>query len=251
MSDNELLFVSVFNYGVIDLALNHLESLRKQNIKNYMAFVTDLESVYVLKIKGHPVSFIEDESVNKEANSFDSPKFNSISFLRYKVIKQLIQNGMNVWYMDVDTVVLKDLRNIYNQVKNKNIDAFFQNDINMPCSGCVLYFANPKTYAFVNSVEHNKTEKYGDQIIVREFIKSHSSKPEFIKFATLNESMFPNGLLYFGDNEFGVQTPEMFKAIKSEYENMQNKDIYFVHANWMVGKDTKQNALKKYGLWFI
>jgi DNA-directed RNA polymerase subunit L len=44
----ELLFISVFNLGGIPLALNHLESLRKQNIKNYRAYVTDKESYDIL-----------------------------------------------------------------------------------------------------------------------------------------------------------------------------------------------------------
>lgn len=35
-----LLIISVFNDGVYDLALNHLTSLKKQNITNYLAFTT-------------------------------------------------------------------------------------------------------------------------------------------------------------------------------------------------------------------
>jgi hypothetical protein len=151
--------------------------------------------------------------------------------------------------MDVDTVVLNDLRKIYGQLKNRGVDVFFQNDINMPCSGCALYFANPKTFAFVSTVEDNQTDKFGDQIIVREIISQLRFDPNFVKYATLNEATFPNGLLYF--KEDFVNVPEMFKGIKTEFQEMEKKDVYFVHANWMIGNDTKTNALKKYGLWFL
>ncbi len=41
---SELLFISVFNYGGIEMAKNHLESLKRNNISNYVAYVTDDES---------------------------------------------------------------------------------------------------------------------------------------------------------------------------------------------------------------
>jgi hypothetical protein len=61
--------------------------------------------------------------------------------------------------------------------------------------------------------------------------------------------MFPNGLLYFGDDF--VKCPEHYVDIKNTYEMNADKVVHFVHANWMVGDAMKTNALKKYGLWFL
>ena len=38
MSENKMIFVSVFNDGVLELAENHLISLKKSNITNYINF---------------------------------------------------------------------------------------------------------------------------------------------------------------------------------------------------------------------
>ena len=46
---SELLFISVFNFGVIEMAKNHLKSLRNQGITNHRSYVTDIESFTVLK----------------------------------------------------------------------------------------------------------------------------------------------------------------------------------------------------------
>ena len=48
MCDN-LIFISVFNYGAIEMAKNHLKSLRNQGITNHRSYVTDQESYDELK----------------------------------------------------------------------------------------------------------------------------------------------------------------------------------------------------------
>ena len=48
MSTAEVLFISVFNMGCIEIAENHLQSLLKNGISNYMAYVTDKESLAFL-----------------------------------------------------------------------------------------------------------------------------------------------------------------------------------------------------------
>ena len=41
---SEITFISVFNEACLELAMNHLESLKKNGIENYIAYVTDKES---------------------------------------------------------------------------------------------------------------------------------------------------------------------------------------------------------------
>ena len=51
--ENNILFISVFNLGCIEIAENHILSLIKSGIKNYRAYVCDKESFDILTLKGY------------------------------------------------------------------------------------------------------------------------------------------------------------------------------------------------------
>jgi hypothetical protein len=51
----DLLFISVFDYGSRELGLNHLESLKKCGMSNYLAYVADKKTYDYIKKAGHPV----------------------------------------------------------------------------------------------------------------------------------------------------------------------------------------------------
>ena len=90
MLTDSILFVSVFNLGCIEIAENHLISLKKVGIENYMAYVTDLESLHILTEKGYNVTYLDSEvKVMKEKQDFGTEKFNDISYLRYSIINKL------------------------------------------------------------------------------------------------------------------------------------------------------------------
>ena len=246
------LFICIFNYGAIHLGLNHLKSLRLAGIKNYKAFVTDLPSMDAVKERDHPVEYVSPKDRHGEYGidnlDFNTPNFNIMSYLRYKIINRLLSNGVTVWYMDIDTVVLQDLMPIYAQVSGKGADIFFQNDVNMPCTGCMLCFPNQTTIKFLHFIEQNIRNDVGDQIVVMNALKQ---KPDSINLGLFSTTEFPNGLLYFCDDLEDQQMVSRYNAAVIPYKNTPNKNTYFVHANWMIGNDTKIAALKKRGLWFL
>jgi hypothetical protein len=45
----DILFISVFNLGCIDIAENHIISLLRSGITNYRAYVTDTEGFDILR----------------------------------------------------------------------------------------------------------------------------------------------------------------------------------------------------------
>jgi hypothetical protein len=237
-------FISVFNYGVIEMAKNHIKSLRECGINNYCSYVTDEESLIELTALGYPVVYVKNTQTNKDNFNFGTMDFNNMSFLRYFIINKLLEDKIDVWYLDVDTVVLKNLIPIYLDLKEKNnYDTCFQTDLNMPCTGCMLLFATEKTQNFVKTVIQNKTNQTNDQILVNAILKEVPDLIRYIQFSYFN---FPNGVMFFG-NDF-VNVPEYLVKLKNEYINT-HKETYLVHANWMVGDETKKNAFKKYGLW--
>ena len=95
----------------------------------------------------------------------------------------------------------------------------------------------------MKSIYENRTAKDNDQII---FMKILMQNHNVINIMTLNRMQFPNGLLYF--NELHEDT--FYRNIQEQF-NMSTHPVYFVHANWMVGMDTKIAAFKRKGLWYV
>jgi len=236
----DILFISVFNLGCIEIAENHIVSLVKNNITNYRAYVTDEESFNILNKKGYNVQYYSSQHSNEKMD-FGTEGFNNLSFIRYKIINELLNEGKIVWYLDTDTVVLYDLNRLVQEFANKHI--VMQNDINMPCSGCMLLFPNNNTKQITDIVYNLRTSSQNDQIILAQLLIQNQT---YIKMHLLDHEMFANGLLYF--NELS-NNPD-FRNLQLAFKKTE-KPLYFVHANWMVGIDTKINALKNKGLWYL
>ena len=52
-----ILFISVFNLGCLEIAENHIVSLIRNGVSNYRAYVTDTESFDILIKKGYNVIY--------------------------------------------------------------------------------------------------------------------------------------------------------------------------------------------------
>ncbi len=239
---SELLFISVFNYGCIEIAHNHLASLKQNNINNYMAYVTDIESRDYLSSLNYNVELVDDNIFVKEKCDFATKSFNNLSYLRYKIIAKLLQENKTIWYLDVDTVVLYDLNKYFNNEIDKNFDILFQDDINMYCTGCMLLQPKQNNIQLCQVMYQNMNMDNNDQIVLRNILRSN---PNFCNTKTLDILKFPNGLLYFRE----LQQIPNWRKLQEDFRN--NPNALFVHANWMVGVDTKINALKSKQLWFI
>lgn len=249
---NSVLFISVFDYGSLELGLNHLFSLKKANIYNYMAFVTDEKSYEVVSAYGFNVTKIEKPGAkNIGEKNFGEKDFIEFSFLRYKIINEELKKYEAVWYMDVDTVVLQDLNKHYEKYKNGKIkyDIIYQNDIHelKHCGGCVLFFSNSYTLRTSEILYNGINNDIPDQQYANNFLEKYGDPLTIGLFETHE---FPNGLLYF-DNEDLIELCKNYTKEKERYKNKIDKQVAFVHANWMIGNDNKIKALKKKNLWFM
>ena len=240
---SELVFISFFNYGGIELAKNHIESLKRNGINNYIAFVTDQESYNHLLNFGYKVSLYNesDNNISSEKLNFCSDQFNKMCYIRYFVINQLLKQGKIVWLLDIDTVVLGDLNQYYNNVQSNQYDICFQDDVNMLCCGCMLFHPNPNTIQLTEFMFQQQNERDNDQIIMNRILGNGQ-----FKVGVFAQRQFPNGLLFFNE----LSENPMYREKQLEFRN-SNEPILFVHANWMVGIDTKIKALKDNNLWFI
>jgi hypothetical protein len=238
---DNIIFITVFNLGCIEIAENHILSLIKNNINNYLAYVTDEESFTILNQKGYNVKYYSNQQQSTDKMNFGTEGFNNLSYTRYKIINELLNEGKIVWYLDTDTVVLYDLNKLVPNFRDKDI--VIQNDINMPCSGCMLLYPTNITKQITDIVYNLRTSTENDQIILTQLLMKNQN---FVKIHLLDHEQFANGLIFFNE----LSDNSRYQALQLAFKKTE-KPLYFVHANWMVGIDTKINALKNKGLWYL
>jgi hypothetical protein len=190
----EILFLSCFDSGSRELGINHLKSLEKSGIKNYMAFIADKSTYNSVKNLGYNCTFIDDANFSTTQKTFGQPDFVEFSFLRYKFIHESLKTYKYVWYLDVDTVVLDNLNNIYGEYLGKGYDIVFQNDVHQiqNCTGCMLYFSNQKTLDMTAFVYKGMNREIPDQHFVNFFL---AQNPGVFKTTMFDLERFPNGLI--------------------------------------------------------
>jgi len=203
---------------------------------NYIAYAIDTECYDTLRSKGYNTHLLGRNDMN-QYHDFNTPGFDHISFMRYHVIDKLLREGKTVWYLDVDSVVMKDL-NSYVDVVKDNFDVALQDDCYMPCTGCMLFF--PSALELVKPMIETRDFSKNDQIYFLKFLNRTK-----LRVGLLNRNIFPNGLLYFNDDN----PKHIDKQI--EFRNSDLSKVMFIHANWMIGVQAKIAALKSKGLWFV
>jgi lipopolysaccharide biosynthesis glycosyltransferase len=257
MNNNKLIFVSLFNYGGIELAKNHLSSLILHGITNYCGFCTDRESEAELKALNYNVEYVNFDRIHSGKLNFDTPEFNKLSYFRYVIILDLLKQGYDVWYLDIDTVVLDNLNKKYDYCRKMNeSNIWFQDDMYMLCTGCILLLHSKETIDIITKQidtindGHIDKLKNNDQTIMDYILKTYYSN-YMIGIFSIYE--FPNGFLFFKDEAVISSNPEYLKQRKYFQENysIHPEQTLFIHANWIVGIDQKIDALKSHGLWYV
>jgi lipopolysaccharide biosynthesis glycosyltransferase len=206
---------------------------------NYRAYVTDTDSFDILKKKGYNVVYYPVQQ-STEKMDFGTSGFNELSYIRYKIINELLNEDNIIWYLDVDTVVLHDLNPLVSEFIGKDI--VMQNDINMPCSGCMLCYPTEICKIVVNTIYNSRTSSENDQILLAKLLYGNKQ----IQLALLDHEMFANGLLYFNE----LSNHEMYRREQIAFKQSQ-KPLYLVHANWIVGVETKIKEIKNKNLWYL
>ena len=231
-------FISVSNMGCIDLTMNHLESLKRVGMTNYMAYAIDSECYETLRSKGYNTFLLGRDDL-KDFHGWQTKTFDYMSFMRYHVIDNLLRQGKTVWYLDVDSVVLQNL-NPYVEFMRGKFDAALQDDCYMLCTGCMLFF--PTALSLMKPMVDMKRFDINDQAYFEQFL--NKSK---LRIGALSRHQFPNGLLYFNEDN---ENPK-YLAMQREFRRLDRSQVMFVHANWMIGLQTKIDALKSKELWFL
>jgi hypothetical protein len=150
----------------------------------------------------------------------------------------LLKQGKAVWYLDIDIVVLTNLNDYYNSLP-KEFDIFFQNEINMLSTGCMLIIPNMRTIDLTEFMYSNKNNTYNDQVVLNQILRFNSP----VNFCALNYNRFPNGLLYFNE----LKEEPYFREAQENF-NKSTEPVYLVHANFMVGIQSKIDAFTPFNI---
>lgn len=247
-----VLYLSVFTEGIKDLALNHLTSLKKVGITNTLSLCPTQSVVDELNALGFRSERLKIQDEVAKEFSFADGDFNTFSYVRYEVASRLLQDYDCVWYMDVDTVVLSNPFSGYIQSKLDGADIFFQDDIAMPCTGCMLVKNTQRAKDFLQFMWESRNSETNDQMHLQ--MKCVKQELPGVVIYLLSIYDFVPGCFIFPSN-FLVPLNDFIQSIRDRFIG-QVKDSAppiptFVHANFMVGCDTKRQALRAAGLWFI
>lgn len=244
--ENDILFLSIFTRGMRDLAINHLFSLKQMGITNTLSFCSDKETVEILNAKGFQ-SLENPTPINKDIFSINDSEFNKFSYFKYIILINLLKKHKYIWYLDVDTVVTKDIRNyIYD-----DYDIIIQDDINQLSSACIFVKNTENTIELLNTVWNERNIKYNDQIILNKILRRGEIP---IRGYTLSIAEFRPGLLFF-DEKYLITLSENVKKMRKLFVN--NKETgslvkpALIHANYTININQKIHALKSRNLWFI
>lgn len=248
MNTKEGIIINLYNDGMLELAENQLLSFEKVGITKYLSFTTGKYSYNYLKQKGYNVVLYNTDDVQLELD-WGSDKFIDMERLRFKLISDLLKEYKCIFYLDVDIVLLKNIEPFF-EINNEKC-LYIQNDLNMPCIGCMLLYNNVILCNMLNefiSVSSNISL----QNLFLSYIKKYNINFNFFPIET-----FPNGLIFFGENniimnECNKQLLKLTTDIRNiTKNNFKNKNIFLIHANYMTGIETKKKAFNDFNLWYL
>lgn len=244
------IIINLFNDGVLEMAENQLISFKKVGITKYISYTTGEKSYQYLKNKGYNVKLYNiDNSIQNEMN-WCSKDFIDMEKIRIKLINELLCEYKCVFYLDVDIVVTNNIEIFFNANMNGN-DIFIQNDINMPCVGCILLFNSKNVKKILDTllkIEYKTNLQFEFSKLLKQLKLNYNLLPI---------DLFPNGLIFFGNDYIPTTKSNKFLLHQTQYirkktlENLKENNIFLIHANYMTGSDNKIKAFKDFNLWYL
>ena len=254
-----LLTVTVANWAHLKLTLNWVENLRRHKITPFV-FCVDRKMAGMMSRRNISAALIPSEwlpenlsrwrniTETQAESKFDTPDYIFITHFKAPVLRYLMLQGYHVLFSDVDIAFIRPgLIQFLLEKRAANPKRAFlfytleQPDPNfqVPYLNSGLYFVTPSPYAVTFwarlMAQQAFTTTEMDQFAFNRVLDSYGYKRSPGRLAALGECEFPNGDMYF--NGFTPCPKELVP--------------YAAHANYMVGRDTKENALRNISMWFL
>eukprot|EP00941_MAST-03F_sp_MAST-3F-sp1_P004662 g4662.t1 len=241
---SRILILASVNFSALNLAENWLHFLDNLGIDHYVLLAHDDESYEYFKNKGRNVIHFFGKASKESDFSYGDLLYQKFVHDRSKAVLQLIRNGISVLIADIDAVWLKNpipFISLENDIV-ASIDGHLEG-LPFLCGGFLFLRSNEKVINVWTRVIHlhgnklnfskniNKSRKvsFTEQKILNDIIHKEEIG-EILSIQHLPENLFPSG-----DK---IDWSTTFKP----------GNTVVLHANYMTGILTKEESLKKVGL---
>lgn len=235
-----LLEVNNGYYDILQNWLVHFYNLRLRN-KVVIVALDDAVKKNIEKdvISKHSSQFSVVGSMHPSINAalkYDSPEYKKLVSGRASNILSMLEKGVNVIYSDVDTIWRS---NPLPYVTGRNdTDLILSVDSKQArgfkpyyCTGFMAIVSNNRTISFINEWKHAlDRQPQLNQPIFNELLYKQSN----VKHEPLPIQEFPSGDLYF-----------------NQFSDAQRQEAVVVHANYMIGHESRKSSFQKHHLWML
>ncbi|XP_033624314.1 UDP-D-xylose:L-fucose alpha-1,3-D-xylosyltransferase 1-like isoform X2 [Asterias rubens] len=232
------ILLTTTNSAYLDFTENWLESIRRTRACPNISVVTEDDQAFNYlsnkTMAGLNVLMTQTAKSTTGKLVFNTKEYKKFVNKRQGYILDLLEQGWEVLFSDVDTFWLRDPFLFF----QGNFDMALEEDNHEPasyCAGFVYFRPTERTMQFVKEwirfMANDKTMK-PDQVVMNIMIRRKVIAG--LKLRVLDSNKFPNGKLFFDD----------------EWRK-DKKDFVVVHNNWIVGHDPKVERFRNCSMWLV
>jgi hypothetical protein len=255
--ENFINYVTVFNLGYIEFAknnvINFINVISNDNCKLTLVSLDDFSFEEMRnyinsidhKFNTNNIELKKESINNHEFADFNSKGFIDIMHKKINVVISEVKNSNIVHYFDGDVVFFKDPYELIT-TSLSNHDIVFQQDAPVVhhnnqyhtyvCAGNFSIKNNKRSLDFLNKIASMLHSGQNDQEVLYDYLRSLCDdirNYSNCKLDAYDQELFQNG----------------FDAFQNNWHTKDNK--ISIHANHMIGKQLKLNALKLASAWYI
>ena len=249
---NGTLVISVANHAHLQLSLNWIENMKRQGLgENFFIFCVEQAMLSELTSRGVPAALIppswlpanlaqaqEKDHTHKEA-FYGAGDYYLITHFKPAVVRQLILQGFNVVFSDVDVAWIADgVLDYFHQLARDHPRAILFASLEEPDARFLPPYINSGMY-FV------RASKEGAKLFEHVIVDQHGH-PERGNQFSMNWVMDAIGFKDKRPNSemiISLENTCLFVSGKRHFLSNKTKDcekIYTAHANYMVGRGKKE-----------
>ncbi|XP_071789197.1 uncharacterized protein [Asterias amurensis] len=232
------ILLTTTNSAYLDFTENWLESIRRTRACPNISVVTEDDQAFnnLSNKTMAGLNVLKTQTAKSTTGKlvFNTKEYKKFVNKRQGYILDLLEQGWEVLFSDVDTFWLRDPFLFF----QGNFDMALEEDNHNPasyCAGFVYFRPTERTMQFVKEwirfMANDKTMK-PDQVVMNIMIRRKVIAG--LKLRVLDSNKFPNGKLFFDD----------------EWRK-DKKDFVVVHNNWIVGHDPKVERFQNCSMWLV
>jgi WD40 repeat protein len=198
-------------------------------ISHYLVVALDERSRAALDAHNIPTCFLPKDSEvlwTEQGENFGTVGFKAICNEKPFLVNEILKDGWNVLWTDVDIVWLGDPYQHF-----IDVDLNIQSDDDGVCAGFFFIKHNQRSLDWMHRVVEYLNPLIDDQISMRRML---ADNPQ-LEFNMLSRLYYPNGSAFFD-----MKLPQR-----------ANVKPIVIHNNCIIGHDPKVRRFQQYGLWLV